>query len=249
MFDTITRRSARLLLVAAAAATLPAFLLGVPANAASLAPGYAFAAPLNANGDPLNATVQATAPGQDAWAYISADPQFSTIVGMVTSAGLQSAFSGGTSTFLVPTNSAFNVLDSTKVSTLAGDNAAIGRLVNSIVSNSNPSLLDFALGLDGAVAPAVNTITTCTNNVVYDVNGNLVPDPNNTCSTLTTTETLAAPVTALAMRDGSVRNVTVTGVSGDKSNGVQVLVDQAAISTSATVTNGTVDAIDTVPGL
>ena len=168
---------------------LSAMAFAPAAHADTLDPTYTSSVnPTDDTGNSLPITIQANN-AANAWSVISSDPSYATFATIVQNAGLQSAFQGSTpATFLAPTEAAFADAGPDVVARLTDptNTAGAAAFVNGLVSNNNPSLMDFERAVPGAIDPALITTTTCTPFTYTDAYGvtynveqrDLFDDPN-----------------------------------------------------------------------
>jgi hypothetical protein len=226
------------------------FAIAGVAHADTLDPAYSTTiAPVTADGSQSPATLTATNIGT-AWSTISTDPQFTTFASVIKNAGMQSAYGNTAGTFLAPTNLAFAIAGPDVVKALTDPaNASVAvRYVKSMTSTETPSVLDLFRADPGSVDPTPVTSTNCVPSTYVDVNGVTWFTGQNVCTSTTDVPPLAPAVDNLTTTDGRVLQATVTDEigTGNLIKGVALSFGEGYVFTVTKVSNGYVDAIDTV---
>lgn len=231
---------------AAFALALPISIIGMSATAGAetLNTSYSTAhSPVDGVGGVFPVTLSSSTTGT-AWSVISGDKQFSTFLAIVKNAGLESMFDGGTTgTFLVPTDQAFLAAGSEVIASLTtpANSADANAFVKSMVSSATPTLLAYFRGT-GSVDRTIVTSQVCLPTTYKDGLGN----PYFNCASTLSNVPLAASVKTLNTLDGRRVDVTVADVRATFGNGTRLSFGGGFVSNSTGVSNGYVDAIDTV---
>jgi uncharacterized surface protein with fasciclin (FAS1) repeats len=198
-----------------------------------------------------NATLSTSA---TAWDTISSDAQFSKFAALVKAVGLEGEFNKSTSksTFLVPTNDAFAVLDEAQVAKLSAANfkTQATMIVKEMIATTAVSFADMVrelpTGLTPVVAPPVETCATI-ESVVIDT---MYYAGSVSCSYV------AAPVTAipdaissLTTANGTSLDIEASVIPGDTEvNHFLVTLEGGTVLNTADyhVTNGIIHTIDSL---
>jgi uncharacterized surface protein with fasciclin (FAS1) repeats len=193
------------------------------------------------------------APGS-AWEVISTDSEFSEFASLVKAAGLEDLYSkAGTSTFIVPNNLAFAVLDQSQLSRLkdAKYKEQLGVIVRQHIATGVVNLGDFTRRLPTGlpVAPPT-TVQNCSTTGGSLVNGVQVGG-RTTCSSFTISAPTPPPaISTLTMLSGKTIPVQAS-VIADPSGGAnhyRIAFPNAGFLEAAdfTVKNGVVHTSDTL---
>jgi uncharacterized surface protein with fasciclin (FAS1) repeats len=229
-----------------------------PSKVAAVAPTKRLVTSSNASFQKANRSTEPASnsemPASTAWEVVSTDSDLSEFAAIVKAAGLEDLYSkAGISTFIVPTNAAFIVLDQDQVARLKDSKfkEQAANVVRHHIANGTVNLGDFTRRLPTGLPPAPpTTIQNCT------VTGGVIVNSVQTggrlaCTSVAITAPVPPPaVSALTMLSGKtipVQTSTVRDPAGG-ANHYRVAVANGGFLETAdfAVKNGVLHTIDTL---
>jgi uncharacterized surface protein with fasciclin (FAS1) repeats len=206
---------------------------------------------MNHSTELTNATRSTTA---TAWDTISSDAQFSKFAALVKAVGLEGEFnkSSSKSTFLVPTNDAFAVLDEAQVAKLSAANfkTQATRIVKETIAagavSFNDMVRELPTGLPVVVAPPIETCATIESTVVNDV---YYPGSISCSYVEAPVAVVPDAISTLTTANGTALEIEASIVPGDTElNHFLVTLEGGAVVNTADyhVTNGIIHTLDSL---